>query len=57
MAKKKRSKSRTFSFEEFKKEFYNKDIEERPQNKSRLYIFGTKLARESLAGSGAETTS
>ncbi len=48
MAKRKRTKTRAFSFEEFKKEFYTKDTKKSPRNKSHLYEFGVKMARESL---------
>ncbi len=48
MAKKKKRKARTFTFEEFKKEFYTQDTKERPRNKSRLYELGVRMARESL---------
>lgn len=51
MAKKKKSKEQTFSFEEFKKEFYTKETKESHQNNNRLYEFGVKMARESLTES------
>ena len=56
MAKRKKSKPRAFSFEEFKKEFYTKDTKESPRNKSRLYEFGVRMARESLAESEQEAS-
>lgn len=56
MAKRKRAKPRAFSFEEFKKEFYTKDIKKSPRNKSRLYEFGVRMARESLAQSEQEAS-
>jgi hypothetical protein len=51
MAKKKKSKERAFTFEEFKKEFYTKDNVKRPRRKNRFYELGVRMARESLAGS------
>jgi len=51
MAKRKKSNQRAFSFEEFKKEFYTKDRKKSSRNNSRLYEFGVKMARESLAES------
>ena len=48
MAKRERTKPRAFSFEEFKKEFYTKDIKKSPRNRSRLYELGVRMARESL---------
>ena len=56
MAKRKQSKTRVFNFEEFKKEFLTKDTKKSPRNKSRLYEFGVKMARESLAESEQEAS-
>lgn len=56
MAKRKQSKPQAFSFEEFKKEFYTKDTRKSSRKKSRLYEFGVKMARESLAESEQEAS-
>lgn len=56
MAKRKQSKTRAFNFEEFKKEFLTKDTKKSTRNKSRLYEFGVKMARESLAESEQEAS-
>lgn len=56
MAKRKKSKPRAFNFGEFKKEFYTKDTKKSSQNKSRLYKFGVKMARESLGESEPEAS-
>jgi len=49
MAKRKKSKPRAFTLEEFKKEFLTKETKKSSRNKNRLYEFGVKMARESLA--------
>lgn len=56
MAKKPRTKPATFSFEEFKKEFLTKETKKSTRNKSRLYDFGVKIARESLAESETDSS-
>lgn len=56
MAKRKQSKTRAFNFEEFKKEFLTKDTKKSTRNKSHLYEFGVKMARESLAESKQEAS-
>lgn len=56
MEKGKRNKPRTFSFNEFKKEFYTKDDRKSSRNRSRFYEIGVRMARESLAESETEAS-
>lgn len=51
MAKARKSKAKTFNFEEFQKEFYDKDTKKNARNKGALYEFGVRIARESLSES------
>ena len=49
MAKTKTTKHKSFTFEEFEKEFYGKDTEKPARNKGALYESGQRMARESLS--------
>ena len=48
MTKKRKNKSKGFTYEEFKKEFQNISDKNQRQNKGILYELGAKMARESL---------
>jgi len=51
MAKRRKSKIKTFNFVEFHKEFYAKGAEKNSRNKGALYEFGVRMAQESLSKS------
>lgn len=56
MAKKGKSKPKSFNFEEFQKEFYAKDSKKRSRNKGAFYDFGVRMARESLSESKQDSS-
>ena len=49
MSKGKKSKQKTYNYEEFKKEFYTKKKAKHSRGNNAFYNFGVRIARESLS--------